>query len=208
MRKSSSNRWLREHFSDAYVKGARRDGLRARSAYKLIEINQKYHLVKPGMIVVDLGAAPGSWSVYLAGIVGVEGKVFALDRLPMAAIDGVEFILGDFSKDSVVNFLHTRVSSKQIDVVLSDMAPNLSGIKCVDSLRSIELTEQALNFACKVLKPGGSFLIKIFHGNGLRDFHKLVEEYFCVVKVLKPKASRARSSEVFLMARNFRPQKF
>ena len=204
MKKSSSNKWLKEHFSDIYVKSAQRDGLRARSVYKLMEINQKYHLVKSGMTVVDLGAVPGSWSVYLASVVGAKGKVFALDKLPMAAVNGVEFIQGDFSQDSIVDLLYTRVNSKKVDVVLSDMAPNLSGVKSVDFLRAIELTKQALNFARKVLKPGGDFLIKIFHGDGLEDFHKLVKEHFDVVKMLKPKASRPRSSEVFLMSRGFK----
>lgn len=204
MRKSaSSSRWLKEHFSDIYVKRAKREGFRARSVYKLMEINERCKFIKPNMMVVDLGAAPGGWSEYVKQIVGEKGRVLALDILPMRPICGVDFIQGDFTQNEIVKDLRGCLAGKQVDVVLSDMAPNLSGIKDVDQLRALSLAESAFSFAENVLKSGGVFLIKIFHGLGFTDFLQNLRRNFKEVKVIKPDASRARSSEVFLLAQYF-----
>ncbi len=204
MKKSSSKRWLQEHFSDPYVRRARQDGFRARSVYKLMDIDQQFRLIKSHMQVVDLGAAPGSWTEYLATAVGRGGKVFALDILPMHGIAGVEFMQGDFFKDEVARALRETIGVGKIDVVLSDMAPNLSGIKHVDQMKSFELAQRALYFAMGVLKNRGNFLIKMFHGEELQNYKELLKKYFCEIKIIKPEASRARSSEIFLLARDFR----
>ncbi|EKE01397.1 MAG: ribosomal RNA large subunit methyltransferase J [uncultured bacterium] len=204
MKKSkSSNRWLKEHFSDIYVKKAKQEGFRARSVYKLSEIQERYKIIKPNMFVVDLGAAPGGWSEYAVQLVAPKGKIFALDILPMQPIKGVDFIQGDFTQDDVVKDLHARLNGEKIDVVLSDMAPNLSGLSVVDQSRSINLVEIALAFAQKGLKPGGVFLTKIFQGAGFENFVKNLRHSFGEVKVIKPDASRARSKEIFLLARDF-----
>ena len=203
MKKSkSSGRWLKEHFSDVYVKRAKSEGFRARSAYKLIEINERYKIIKPGMTVVDLGAAPGGWSQYVAQLVGSKDRVFALDILPMQSIAGVEFIQGDFTKDEIVKILLDILQGKKVDVVLSDMAPNLSGVKVVDQMRALELAKMAFNFAGLVLKQNGTFLLKTFQGGEFDELLKGLRKQFSDVKVIKPDASRARSSEVFLLARN------
>jgi len=199
----SSNRWLKEHFSDIYVKKAKQEGFRARSVYKLSEIQERYKIIKPNMFVVDLGAAPGGWSEYAVQLVAPKGKIFALDILPMQPIKGVDFIQGDFTQDDVVKDLHARLNGEKIDVVLSDMAPNLSGLSVVDQSRSINLVEIALAFAQKGLKPGGVFLTKIFQGAGFENFVKNLRHSFGEVKVIKPDASRARSKEIFLLARDF-----
>lgn len=201
MKKSnSSSQWLKEHFSDVYVKRAKQEGFRARSVYKLQEMVERSKFIKPGMVIVDLGAAPGSWSEYVVQRVGATGKVFALDILPMRPIRGVEFIQGDFTQGEIIQNLCNHLQGQKVDVVLSDMAPNLSGIKLSDQMRSIDLAEKALGFAQIVLKPSGVFLIKTFHGYGFEDFLKLLQQNFSTVKVMKPDASRARSSEVFLFA--------
>lgn len=203
-RSHSSRRWLQEHFNDPFVKKAQAEGLRARSAYKLIEIQNKYKFVRPNMLVVDLGAAPGGWSEYVANLVKPDGKVFALDILPMAPIENVEFVEGDFSQDEVVlNFLK-QVGNKKIDVVMSDMAPNMSGLKAVDQARSMYLVETALTFALKVIKPKGVFLTKIFQGEGFDAFLKLLRATFKEVKIIKPEASRARSHEIYIFARDLK----
>ncbi len=203
MKKSkSSGRWLKEHFSDVYVKRAKSEGFRARSAYKLIEINERYKIIKPGMTVVDLGAAPGGWSQYVAQLVGSKDRVFALDILPMQSIAGVEFIQGDFTKDEIVKILLDILQGKKVDVVLSDMAPNLSGVKVVDQMRALELAKMAFNFAGLVLKQNGTFLLKTFQGGEFDELLKGLRKQFSDVKIIKPDASRARSSEVFLLARN------
>jgi 23S rRNA (uridine2552-2'-O)-methyltransferase len=177
---------------------AQKDGWRARSAYKLIEIQERFKLIKSNMNVVDLGAAPGGWSDYVARLVKPRGKVYALDILPMAPLDGVEFIEGDFSKDDVVASLIERVGEHNIDVVLSDIAPNMSGVNIVDQARSMNLAETAYYFADKVLKPGGAFLVKVFQGAGFDEFLKLLRSNFTQVKIIKPEASRARSKEIYL----------
>lgn len=204
MRKSkSSNRWLKEHFSDIYVKRAKQEGFRARSVYKLIEIQERYKIIKPNMLVVDLGASPGGWSEYVVQLVGLKGGVFALDILPMQPIKGVDFIQGDFTQDDVIKDLCARLNEQKIDAVLSDMAPDLSGLSVVDQARSMCLVERAVVFAQTVLKPGGVFLTKIFQGAGFDAFLQSLRHNFGEVKVIKPEASRSRSSEVFLLARNF-----
>ena len=203
-RSASSRNWLQEHFADTYVKKAKQEGFRARSVYKLIEIQERHKIIKPNMIVVDLGAAPGGWSEYLTRIVGGAGKIFALDILPMQSLGGVEFIQGDFTLDAVVQTLESRLNGARVDVVLSDMAPNLSGLDIVDQARSIELARRALNFAKTVLKPSGVFLIKVFQGADSEGFLKDLRKYFKAVKVIKPDASRARSKEVYLLASSFK----
>lgn len=208
MKKSkSSQRWLQEHFSDPFVKKAQAAGFRARSAYKLIEIQNKFKFIKANMLVVDLGAAPGGWSEYAARLVKPHGKVYALDILPMAPLEGVEIIEGDFSKNEVVADFLQVVGKDKIDVVLSDMAPNMSGLTAVDQARSMNLVETALEFALKVLRPNGVFLTKIFQGEGFDAFLKLLRTTFKEVKVIKPEASRARSKEVYLFARELRSPK-
>jgi 23S rRNA (uridine2552-2'-O)-methyltransferase len=199
----SSNRWLKEHFSDIYVKRAKREGFRARSVYKLMEIQERYRIIKPNMVVVDLGAAPGGWSEYVVQLIGREGKIIALDILAMQPIRGVEFIQGDFTQDDVVKDLVLRLSGQKVDAVLSDMAPNLSGLDVVDQARSMNLAERALTFAQTVLKPGGIFLTKTFQGAEFEVFLKNLRQNFGEVKAIKPDASRARSRETFLLARNF-----
>lgn len=200
-RSKSSSRWLKQHFNDPYVKRAKKEGLRSRSAYKLLEIQEKNKLIKPGMTIVDLGAAPGGWSQLVSGLVGAKGKVYALDILPMEALNhNVEFLKGDFREESVMQqFLH-RVQSKPIDLVISDMAPNFSGMRSVDQPRSIFLAELALDFAQKVLKPKGSFIVKTFQGEGFEVFLKDLRSLFTKVIIRKPSASRGSSSEVYLVA--------
>lgn len=200
----SSNRWLKEHFSDIYVKQARQEGFRARSVYKLIEIQERYKIIKPNMFVVDLGAAPGGWSEYTVQLVGPKGKVIALDILPMQPIRKVEFIQGDFTQDDVIKKLNELIHKQKFDALLSDMAPNLSGLSVVDQSRSMDLVERALSFAQTVLKPGGLFLTKIFQGAEFDVFLKNLCHNFTEVKIIKPNASRARSSETFLLARNYK----
>lgn len=200
MKKSSSNRWLREHFSDVYVKRAKQEGFRARSVYKLMEINERYKIIKPGMIIVDLGASPGGWSEYVVQALGGKGQIFALDILPIAPIKDVEVIQGDFTQDEIASSLIKLIGNKKVDVVLSDMAPNISGIKVADQMRAAQLAEKALNFALAVLNQGGTFLIKMFHGVDFEPFLKRLRQGFLEVKIIKPEASRSRSSEIFLLA--------
>jgi 23S rRNA (uridine2552-2'-O)-methyltransferase len=204
VKKTNSDSWLREHFSDTYVKRAKSEGFRARSVYKLMEINQRYKIIKHGIVAVDLGAAPGGWSQYLAHLVGQKGKIFALDVLPMQPIRGVEFIQGDFTRDETVKILCSHLGGRGVDLVLSDMAPNLSGIKVVDQILAIELAKKAFSFASLVLGSNGVFIIKVFHGEEFEDFLRNLRKSFSEVKVIKPEASRSRSSEVFLLARNLR----
>lgn len=198
----SSRRWLREHFSDPYVKQAQQSGYRSRAVYKLQELQERDKLFKPGMVVVDLGAAPGGWSQLLVEYIGSKGHVFALDILPMDPIPGVDFLLGDFTEEACAEELFKRLNGAQIDWVISDMAPNLSGIDSVDQPRSVYLAELALDFALKVLpsKECG-FLVKVFQGAGFDEFLKQVRANFNKVAIRKPKASRGRSSEVYILAR-------
>lgn len=195
----TSKQWMREHINDPYVQQAQRDGYRSRAAYKLLEIDERDHLLKPGMVVVDLGATPGGWSQVAANIVGDGGKVIALDLLPLNPLPRVEFIQGDFREDSVLAQLEAKLGGKQIGIVISDMAPNISGIDSSDQARSIHLAELALEFAVQHLKPGGAFLVKVFQGAGFEEYVKLMRGHFARVVTRKPKASRDRSSEVYML---------
>ena len=190
---------MREHINDSYVQQAQKDGYRSRAAYKLLEIDERDHLIKPGMVVVDLGATPGGWSQVAANIVGNGGKVIALDLLPLNPLPRVEFIQGDFREDSVLAQLEEKLGGKQIGIVISDMAPNISGIDVSDQARSIHLAELALEFAAQHLKPDGAFLVKVFQGAGFEDYVKLMRKHFERVVARKPKASRDRSSEVYML---------
>lgn len=202
-RTKTSKAWMQEHVTDPYVQRAKSEGFRSRAAYKLIEIDERDHLLRFGMVVVDLGAAPGSWSQVAARRVGVAGKVFALDLLPVEPLGGVEIIQGDFQEDAVLAELEARLAGQPVDVVLSDMAPNMSGIDTADQARSIYLGELALDFADRHLKIGGSFLIKVFQGSGFMEYRGEVARRFETLHVRKPKASRDRSSEVYLLGLGF-----
>jgi len=203
-RSKSSGRWLQEHESDEYVQRARKEGYRSRAVYKLLEIDGKDKLFRNGMCVIDLGSAPGGWSQIAIKRVGEKGKVVALDILPMEPIDGVEFIQGDFREDGVFAELISRVESSGVDLVISDIAPNISGMAAMDQPRAMYLTELALDTARQVLKPGGVFLVKLFQGEGYEEYLKDVRTSFAKVLIRKPKASRARSREVYLIARGFK----
>ncbi|UZJ44524.1 23S rRNA (uridine(2552)-2'-O)-methyltransferase RlmE [Marinimicrobium sp. C6131] len=203
-RSKSSNRWLDEHFSDPYVKQSQKDGYRSRASYKLIELDQKDRLFKPGMSVVDLGSAPGGWSQVAADRVGDRGRVLASDILPMDSIAGVEFIQGDFTEDAVLEQLLAALGGQKADLVISDMAPNMSGMNAVDQPAAIYLVELALDMARQVLKPGGHFVAKVFHGEGFDPLLQDTRNAFSKVAVRKPDASRARSREVYLVARGFK----
>jgi 23S rRNA (uridine2552-2'-O)-methyltransferase len=203
-RTKTSKAWMREHVTDVYVRRAKQDGYRSRSAYKLQEILDKDKLVRAGMTVVDLGAAPGGWSQVLAPLVGPKGQVIAVDILDMEPLHGVAMIRGDFSDDSTLKILQERMEGRLIDLVVSDMSPNISGVGLVDQARSIHLAELALEFARERLKPGGDLLVKVFQGSGLDGFRKEVSTVFGAVAVRKPKASRDRSSEFYLLARGKR----
>lgn len=203
-RSSSSARWLAEHENDPYVQQARKLGYRSRAVFKLQEIQHKDRILKPGMTVVDLGAAPGSWSQWARPQLGAKGRLIALDILPMDSVAGVDFILGDFREESVVKELEARVGPQAIDLVLSDMAPNISGIDTADQAATIYLCELALEFAKMHLKPHGVMVTKVFQGEGFEVFLKQVRQVFASVTIRKPKASRPRSREVYLVARNFR----
>jgi 23S rRNA (uridine2552-2'-O)-methyltransferase len=195
----TSKQWMREHINDPFVQQAQKDGYRSRAAYKLLEIDERDHLIKVGMVVVDLGATPGGWSQVAANKVGDKGKVIALDLLPLNPLPRVEFILGDFREDSVLAQLEEKLGGKQIGIVISDMAPNISGIDLSDQARSIHLAELALEFAALHLKPGGAFLVKVFQGVGFEDYVKAMRKHFAKVVSRKPKASRDRSSEVYML---------
>jgi 23S rRNA (uridine2552-2'-O)-methyltransferase len=197
---------MHEHVTDVYVRRAKQDGFRSRSAYKLLEILEKDKLVRPGMTVVDLGAAPGGWSQVLAPLVGPKGQVIALDILEMEPLRGVAVIRGDFAEEATLRLLEQQSGNRSIDLVVSDMAPNISGVGLVDSARSIHLAELAHEFARDRLKPGGDLLVKVFQGAGLDEFRKELTTTFNSVAVRKPKASRDRSSEFYLLARAKRQQ--
>jgi 23S rRNA (uridine2552-2'-O)-methyltransferase len=205
-RTRTSKAWMHEHVTDVYVRRAKQDGFRSRSAYKLLEILEKDKLVRPGMTVVDLGAAPGGWSQVLAPLVGPKGQVIALDILEMEPLRGVALIRGDFSEEATLRLLEEQSGNRSIDLVVSDMAPNISGVGLVDSARSIHLAELAHEFARARLKPGGDLLVKVFQGAGLDEFRKELTTTFNSVAVRKPKASRDRSSEFYLLARAKRQQ--
>jgi 23S rRNA (uridine2552-2'-O)-methyltransferase len=195
----TSKQWMREHINDPYVQQAQKDGYRSRAAYKLLEIDERDHLLKAGMVVVDLGATPGGWSQVAGNIVGDKGKVIALDLLPLQPLPRVEFIQGDFREEAVLKQLEEKLNGKQIELVISDMAPNISGVDISDQARSIYLAELALEFSVQNLKPGGAFLVKVFQGVGFEEYVKLMRQHFSKVASRKPKASRDRSSEVYML---------
>lgn len=199
-RSKSSARWLREHFDDVYVKKAQAEGVRSRAVYKLEELIDRDRLLKPGITVVDLGAAPGSWSQLVRQRLGEHGRVLATDILPMQGIAGVEFLQGDFREPKVLGELEALLGPDRVDLVLSDMAPNMSGVALADQIRSMDLAELALDFSRLWLKPGGSMLIKLFQGAGFDDYLRSLRAEFSRVTMRKPKASRARSREVYALA--------
>jgi 23S rRNA (uridine2552-2'-O)-methyltransferase len=203
-RSKSSARWLAEHAADPYVKRAHDEGWRSRAAFKLEEIQKTDRLLKPGMTVVDLGAAPGGWSQYVARRLDGKGRVIALDVLDMPAIPGVEFIQGDFNDESVLGQLNALLGGAKVDLVMSDMAPNMMGIADVDHDRSMQLVELAEAFAVQALRPGGDLLIKVFQGRGFQPLVARLRKSYETVKLRKPKASRSRSPEVYVLARGYR----
>ena len=198
----SSKAWMREHLDDPFVKRAQKDGYRARAAYKLLEINDKYKLIRPNMTIVDLGAAPGSWSQIAGKLVGSNGLVIASDILPMDALPDVTFLQGDFREQAVFDQLLQILDGRPVDLVISDMAPNTSGNPAVDQPRMIYLCELALDFATRVLSPKGQFLVKAFQGEGYDEYRKAILAEFDVLKSVKPEASRARSREMYLLAQS------
>ena len=202
-RTKSSARWLAEHVNDEYVKRAQKEGWRSRAVYKLEEIQQREHLLRPGIRCVDLGAAPGSWSQYAARFLGGRGHLVATDILPMDAIPGVEFVQGDFREPSVLDEVLQKVGSEKVDLVLSDMAPNMAGIDAVDQPRSMYLAELAFEFADRVLAPGGDLLVKLFQGEGFDQMIRDARKRYARVNTRKPRASRTRSAEIYLLARQF-----
>jgi len=195
----SSRRWLAEHFDDPYVKMAQQQGLRSRAAFKLMELDEKYHLLKAGQRVVDLGAAPGSWTQVAQRVLGRKGQLIALDILPMDPLENVTFIQGDFTEDEPLALLEEALCGQNVDLVLSDMAPNMSGVSAVDQPRAMYLAELALTFVEKWLEPGGSFVVKVFHGEGFDNYVKQTRSLFEKVQVRKPTASRPRSREVYIL---------
>ncbi|NOS73719.1 MAG: 23S rRNA (uridine(2552)-2'-O)-methyltransferase RlmE [Methyloglobulus sp.] len=203
-RSKSSSRWMQEHFDDEYVKMAQVQGYRSRAVFKLKEIQEKDKFIKPGMNVVDLGAAPGGWSQFARPLLGKKSKLIALDILPMESIEGVTFIQGDFRENAVLDELTTVLDSAPVDIVLSDMAPNMSGSKGIDQPNAIYLAELALDTAKAVLVKRGSFLVKVFQGEGFEAYHRDVQQHFDKVVIRKPKASRPRSNEVYILALGFK----
>lgn len=200
----SSQRWLQEHFADKYVQQAQKQGLRSRAVFKIEEIHQKDNLIKQGMTVVDLGAAPGGWSQYAVGLVGDDGTVIACDILPMDSLAGVDFLQGDFREEAVLNELMNKINGKNVDIVMSDMAPNMSGNDAVDQAKSMYLVDLALDMCHQVLKRNGCFIVKVFMGEGFDEYFKAVKQAFTVVKTRKPDSSRARSREVYLVATGYK----
>ena len=203
-RSKSSHNWLREHFNDPFVKQAQKDGYRSRASYKLLEIQEKDRLIRPGMSVIDLGAAPGGWSQVTSRLIGGQGRLIASDILEMDSIPDVTFIQGDFTQDSVLEQILRAVGDSHVDLVISDMAPNMSGTPAVDMPRAMFLCELALDLAARVLKPGGDFLIKIFQGEGFDVYLKEVRSKFDKVQMRKPSSSRDRSREQYLLARGYK----
>ena len=195
----SSRRWLAEHFDDRYVKIAQQQGLRSRAAFKLMELDDKYHFLHKGMRVVDLGSAPGGWTQVVQRALGGSGQIIALDILPMDPLEDVRFIQGDFTEDEPLALLEQSLGGQNAELVLSDMAPNMSGMGAVDQPRAMYLAELALAFAQRWLEPGGSFVVKVFHGEGFDDFVKQTRSLFEKVRIRKPSASRSRSREVYVL---------
>ena len=199
-RSKSSQRWLKEHFSDPYVKKAQAEGMRSRAAYKLEELVERDRLLKPGMVVVDLGAAPGGWSQWVRKELGDTGRVIASDILEMPTLAGVEFLHGDFREDAVLSQLETMLGGAPVDLVLSDMAPNMSGVDQVDQARAMHLSELAMAFADDHLRVGGTFLIKLFQGVGFDEYVRELRRRYAKLAIRKPAASRRRSNEVYALA--------
>lgn len=204
-RSKSSGRWLQEHFDDQYVKKAKELGYRSRASFKLIELNEKDRLIKPGMTLVDLGAAPGGWSQIAAELVGDNGRVVSSDILPMDPLPGVQFVQGDFTEESVLNEILETLGDELADLVISDMAPNMSGMSAVDQPAAMYLVELALDMARQVLRPGGDFVAKVFQGEGFDQYMNDARNSFDRVYTRKPESSRPRSREVYLVGRKFRP---
>ncbi|MDN3648340.1 23S rRNA (uridine(2552)-2'-O)-methyltransferase RlmE [Reinekea marina] len=203
-RSKSSKQWLDEHFDDRYVKMSRQDGYRSRASYKLLEICEKGQLIRSGMTVVDLGSAPGGWSQVAARLVGDKGRVVSSDILEMDSIAGVEFIQGDFTDDGVFQSLLECIGESPVDLVISDMAPNMSGNASIDQPAAMYLVELALDMAQSILKPGGGFIAKVFHGEGFDDYIKTIRQQFTKVTMRKPEASRARSRETYVVASGYK----
>jgi 23S rRNA (uridine2552-2'-O)-methyltransferase len=203
-RSKSSKRWLKEHFDDPFVKRAQAEGARSRAAYKLEELLQRDHILKPGMVVVDLGAAPGGWSQVVARAMEGRGRVFALDILPMSGIAGVDIIEADFRDQSALERLDAALGGARVDLVLSDLAPNMTGVSSVDQARAMDLAELARDFADQHLKAGGAFLAKLFQGAGFDGFLKDLRTRYAKIVMRKPKASRSRSPEVYALCTGFK----
>ena len=203
-RSKTSLGWLKEHFNDPYVKKAQKDGYRSRASYKLLEIQEKYRIIRPGMSVVDLGAAPGGWSQVTSRLIGGQGRLIASDILEMDSIPDVTFIQGDFTQDEVLAQILEAVGNSHVDLVISDMAPNMSGTPAVDMPKAMFLCELALDLATRVLKPGGDFLIKIFQGEGFDVYLKDARKKFDKVQMLKPDSSRDRSREQYMLGRGYK----
>jgi len=200
-RTKTSKQWMMEHVNDVYVQRAKAEGYRSRAAYKLIEVAARDKLLKPGMVVVDLGAAPGGWSQVAAAKMGAGGRVIAVDLLPMDSLRNVTFLQGDFRDEAVAQALERELAGRPIDLVLSDMSPNISGIVLSDQARAMHLAELALEFAVKHLKPGGSLLVKVFQGSGFQEFLREMRSRFMHVMTRKPEASRGRSNELYLLGK-------
>jgi len=203
-RSKSSNKWLQEHFDDEFVKRSQKEGYRSRAVYKLEEIDQKDHLLRPGITVIDLGAAPGGWSQYAARKLKGQGRIIALDILPMEPLEHVEFIQGDFLDEAVLQQLLDTVGGDKADLVISDMAPNMSGMQAVDIPRAMYMAELALDMGLQVLKPGGGLLVKLFQGEGFDAYLKTLREHFQRLVMRKPRASRGRSREVYALATGYK----
>lgn len=200
-RSKSSRRWLKEHFSDAYVKKAQQEGYRSRAVYKLEEIQRKDRILKPGMAIVDLGAAPGGWSQYASRLLGSRGSIVATDILSMDPLPDVEFVQGDFREQAVLEELLAVLGDREADLVMSDIAPNVSGVDAVDQPRAMYLAELAVDFADRVLRPGGDLLMKVFQGEGFDELVRDLRSRYGKVVIRKPAASRPRSREVYALAR-------
>jgi 23S rRNA (uridine2552-2'-O)-methyltransferase len=203
-RSKSSNRWLQEHIQDEYVKLAQVQGYRSRAVFKLKEIQEKDNIIRQGINIIDLGAAPGGWSQYARPLIGKKNKLIALDILAIEPLDGVEFIQGDFREEQVFNQLLSSLDGAPVDLVMSDMAPNMSGNREIDQPSAMYLADLALDTAKSVLAKNGTFLVKVFQGEGFEVFHQEVRQLFTAVSIRKPKASRPRSNEVYILAKGFK----
>ena len=204
-RSKSSHQWMQRHVNDEYVKRSLVDGYRSRASYKLLEIQERDNIIKPGQVIVDLGSAPGGWSQVAAKLVGHKGRVLATDLLEMDPLQGVDFVQGDFTEQSVVDELIRLLDGRKLDLVISDIAPNISGMSAVDQPRSMHLCELALDFARQQLKSGGGLVVKVFHGAGFDDFIRDARTSFNRVVTRKPRASRPKSREVYMVATGFKP---